>query len=78
MGQIKETLKHEGVSNVAIKELMKTIDNGESKKCLQELPRTEGDYRSYQLSPSTVTKQQQFWGKETAEVLTRHRLWSAS
>lgn len=35
MGQIKDTLKHEGVSNVA-KELLKTIHNGEPKKCLQE------------------------------------------
>lgn len=78
MGQIEDTLKHEGVPNVAIKELLKTTDNGEPKKCFQELSRTERGYRSYQLSPSTVTKQWQFGGKEAGEVLTRHRHCSAS
>lgn len=35
MGQTKGTLKHEGAPNVAVKELLKTTDNREPKKCLQ-------------------------------------------
>lgn len=45
MCQIKDTLKHKGIPNVAIKELLKILNNGEPKKSLQELCRT--DYRSY-------------------------------
>lgn len=41
MCQIKDTLKHEGVPNVATKELLKITDNGEPKECSQELCRTE-------------------------------------
>lgn len=58
--QTEDTLKLEDIPNVAIKQLLKTTGNREPKKCLQELSRTERDYRSYQLSPSTVVEQQKF------------------
>lgn len=39
--------KTEGVPKVITKELLKTTGNGEPKEGLQELSRTEGDYRSH-------------------------------